>query len=158
MCTFTNTNTHTHIHTHKHTHKHRRPNAALHSSGHDANLLSVCVPLLLPDRGASGVLRVRGILVADSELFWDVSVCVCHTHHHSIVLFLTTLHYHPPPLLSLTHTHIHRHYDEGFSSLRNKDYKNFLRFRIDRHTGDLECFGLGFTETPTQWVGGVWSV
>jgi hypothetical protein len=40
---------------------------------------------------------------------------------------------------------------QAFSSLRNPDFKSFLRFQI-KPDGDLVCFVLGIDRTPTKWT------
>jgi len=45
------------------------------------------------------------------------------------------------------------HWNEAFSSLQIKGYKNILRFRIEPQTGDLEVFSLGLDRVPKRWVG-----
>ncbi|KAH9255703.1 hypothetical protein BASA81_006097 [Batrachochytrium salamandrivorans] len=42
-------------------------------------------------------------------------------------------------------------YNESFSSLRNADYKHFLRFKIDS-AGDMHCYVLGIVKTPRDWI------
>lgn len=42
-------------------------------------------------------------------------------------------------------------YNESFSSLRNADYKHFLRFKIDAK-GDMHCYVLGIVKTPKDWI------
>lgn len=42
------------------------------------------------------------------------------------------------------------HWDNGFSSLRNKNWKHFLRFHI-KENGDLEMFAVGLDRVPHEW-------
>lgn len=44
------------------------------------------------------------------------------------------------------------HWNEAFSSLQIKGYKNILRFRIVPGTGDLEVYSLGIDRVPKTWV------
>lgn len=46
---------------------------------------------------------------------------------------------------------LRRHWNEGFSSLQNRDFKHFVRMQIDRTTGDLEAFVVGFRRIPDRW-------
>jgi len=43
------------------------------------------------------------------------------------------------------------HFDEGFSSLRVKDFKGFVRIRISEE-GDMEVYSLGMKKIPTIWA------
>jgi hypothetical protein len=43
------------------------------------------------------------------------------------------------------------HLNEGFSSLRIEDYKNFLRMRICPNTGNLHVYVIGTDIVPKQW-------
>ena len=42
------------------------------------------------------------------------------------------------------------HWNEGFSAMRIADYKNFVRFHIDK-SGDLHAWVLGIDAVPSAW-------
>ncbi|EER09846.1 hypothetical protein Pmar_PMAR018488 [Perkinsus marinus ATCC 50983] len=44
-----------------------------------------------------------------------------------------------------------QHWTEAFSSLKIRDYKNFVRMHISPITGDLQCFVIGVDHVPTHW-------
>ena len=44
------------------------------------------------------------------------------------------------------------HWNESFSSLRHRHLKNFIRFKIDKQTGDLHAFVLGIDRVPKHWM------
>lgn len=44
-----------------------------------------------------------------------------------------------------------RHSNEAFSSLKNEDYKHFLRMKIDA-SGDLSIFPIGIRKVPRDWI------
>jgi hypothetical protein len=56
-------------------------------------------------------------------------------------------------LLSLNFFGVHQ--NEAFSSLKIADYKNFLRFKIERN-GDLTIFPIGIEKVSKNWRDGDW--
>jgi hypothetical protein len=46
---------------------------------------------------------------------------------------------------------LHTHSTEVFSAIRNEDYKNFLRIRIDASTGQLTVYALGIDKVAHAW-------
>ena len=47
-----------------------------------------------------------------------------------------------------------RHHNEAFSAIKIPDHKNFLRFRIDAHSGDLTIFPIGVERVVRRWKNG----
>lgn len=52
-------------------------------------------------------------------------------------------------LLALNHSRLRLHANGAFASLRIRDYKNFLRIRID--ASGLSVYPIGIRKVPTQW-------
>mmetsp|Transcript_868 Transcript_868/g.1806 ORF Transcript_868/g.1806 Transcript_868/m.1806 type:complete len:1249 (-) Transcript_868:19-3765(-) len=52
--------------------------------------------------------------------------------------------------LAITLNYFNCQYDEGFSSLRMENWKNFLRIHINAD-GDLEIFAIGLRQVPKKW-------
>lgn len=63
--------------------------------------------------------------------------------------FLTMLVFGLYLLLALNHSRLRLHANGAFASLRIRDYKNFLRIRID--ASGLSVYPIGIRKVPTQW-------
>lgn len=64
--------------------------------------------------------------------------------------FLTMLVFGLYLLLALNHSRLRLHANGAFASLRIRDYKNFLRIRID--ASGLSVYPVGIRKVPTKWT------